>query len=147
MTSTPSVRIGPTMAMLGVGGALTLILAVLPLTPYFRGLQGDHVREGYPSLRLEDVDAAVTAYVVILGVTGGLGLIGWCVAIWAARKRAGATRWVMALFLTAGAVLTVAALSIRDTSGDIGVAPLFGWLLVVPCLVGVAALASWQRPS
>lgn len=134
-------------ATLVTGAALTLSAAVLPMTGYFRELLGEHVRVGYPALDSAEVDSAVTAYVAILVAIGVAGLIGWGIALRAVRTGFRGTRWLMAALLATGALIAVSALTIRDTSGDVGLAPFFGWLLLVPCLPGLVALASWRRPA
>ncbi|WP_109211790.1 MULTISPECIES: hypothetical protein [Microbacterium] len=147
MSSAPAARRRVSLTLLYLGAALTLVAAALPLVPHFRALLRDHVSAGYPGYTQPDVDTAVTTYVGILVVVGGLGLLGWGAALWAAHAGARATRWLMAGLLVAGALLAIAALTIRDTSGDVGLAPLFGWLLVAPCVAGAAAFVLWTRPA
>ncbi|WP_101790809.1 hypothetical protein [Nonomuraea indica] len=134
------------VAMMCVGAALTAIAAIFPFVDRATTtVLADHVRAGYPAYGPDAVDAAITAYVTILSVIGVLGLLGWLGAIWALRA---GVRWARPLatgLLAIAACLAVAALTVRDTSGDVGLAPLLGWLLVLPCVPGLAAVVLWRR--
>ncbi|NGP04814.1 hypothetical protein G6038_04800 [Rhodococcus sp. 14C212] len=83
---------------------------------------------------------------MILSVVGGLGLISWLVTIRAVRADRGWIRWAAPVVFVAAAGITLAGLTVTDTSGEVGLAPLLGWLLVLPCLAGVVAVVGlWQR--
>lgn len=106
----------------------------------------DHVQASYPSFTAEEVGAATTAYQVILLVVGLLGVGGWLVTLWGARRRARWTTWVAVALLLGALVAAVSGLTLQDTSGDVGLAPLQGWLQLAPCVVGALAVASlWRR--
>ncbi len=125
------------------GAGLTVVAALFPFVD--RTVLADHIRAGYPAYAPGEIDAAVTAYLVILAAVGALGLLGWAGTIWAAGA---GKRWTLSLavgLLVSGLCVAVAALTVRDTSGDVGLAPLLGWLLVLPCVPGLAAVASWRR--
>ncbi|TMR32987.1 hypothetical protein ETD85_21165 [Nonomuraea zeae] len=105
-----------------------------------QGILADHIKAGYPAYEPGAISAAVTAYLVILSAVGGLGILGWLSVAWAARV---GKRWAhpLAIGLLAAAVcFAIAALTVRDTSGDVGLAPLLGWLQVLPCAAGLAAI-------
>src|SRR5690606_24078631 len=82
----------------------------------------------------------------ILLVVGLLGVGGWLVTLWGARRRARWTTWVAVALLLGALVVAVTGLTLQDTSGDVGLAPLQGWLQLAPCVVGALAVASlWRR--
>lgn len=138
-----------TVALTWTGLALTVLAAAYPVVDRATtGLLADHVRAGYPAYGTTEVDAAVTAYVVILAVVGALGVVGWLLTLRAARTDARWGRWLAAGLLVAGAGVALAGLTVVDTSGDVGLAPALAWLLVLPCLPGLAVVALlWRRPS
>ncbi|WP_154794787.1 hypothetical protein [Occultella kanbiaonis] len=106
----------------------------------------DHLRATYPAFDDQDVQAGVAAYVtILLGVTG-LGVVGWVATIWAARSGKRWTVWPAATLLVAAVGVATVGLTTLDTSGEVGLAPLMGWLLVLPCLPGlVAVVMLWTR--
>ncbi|MFI2702920.1 hypothetical protein [Cellulosimicrobium composti] len=138
-----------TAALAWAGLALTVLAAAYPVVDRATtGLLADHVRAGYPAYGTAEVDAAVTAYVAILAVVGVLGVVGWLLTLRAARTDARWGRWLAAGLLVAGAGVALAGLTVVDTSGDVGLAPALAWLLVLPCLPGLAVVALlWRRPS
>ncbi|HWV24314.1 MAG TPA: hypothetical protein VNZ58_08985, partial [Thermomicrobiales bacterium] len=97
----------------------------------------DHVRHGYPGYGSGDVDNAVTAYLVILAILGALGLAGWLATLWSVRTGKRWSRWLATVAFVGAVTVALSALTIRDTSGEVGLAPLFGWLLVLPLVPGV----------
>lgn len=136
-------RVALVMMYAGVG--LTVVAGVVPFIG--RGVLADHVRAGYPAYQPGAIDAAVTAYLAILSIVGVLGLAGWLGSIWAARAGKGWALLPAAGLFAAAVGVAIAALTIRDTSGDIGLAPLMGWLLVLPCVPGLAAIMLWRRTA
>jgi hypothetical protein len=125
-----------------VGLLLTLAATVAPCLDRAGGhVLADHVRHGYPSYSQDRVDAAVTAWVVVLTLVGALGTVGWVIAIRAVRARAPWARGAATALLVAGATLALAALLIRDTSGEVGLAPLFGGIGLLPSAAGAVAVA------
>ncbi|WP_206024287.1 hypothetical protein [Rhodococcus sp. 14C212] len=135
------------LAAMWTGLAFTVLAALYPFVDRATThVLADHIRHGYPSYSAGEVDAAVTAYLVILSVVGGLGLISWLVTIRAVRADRGWIRWAAPVVFVAAAGITLAGLTVTDTSGEVGLAPLLGWLLVLPCLAGVVAVVGlWQR--
>ncbi|TYB69182.1 hypothetical protein FXF51_08040 [Nonomuraea sp. PA05] len=131
------------LVIMYIGAALTAVAAVFPFLD--QAVLADHLRAGYPSYEPGAIDAAVTAYLVILAVVGALGLVGWLGTIWAARAGKGWSRRLGAGLLAVALCVAVAGLTVRDVSGDVGLAPLLGWLLVLPCVPGAAAVALWRR--
>ncbi|TMR89763.1 hypothetical protein [Nonomuraea basaltis] len=127
-----------------VGAGLTAIASLFPFLD--QAALADHIRAGYAAYEPAAIDAAVAAYLAILATVGGLGLLGWLGVMWAVRAGKSWASWLAAGLLAIAACFAVAALTIRDTSGDVGLAPLLSWLQVLPCLAGLAAVALlWRR--
>ncbi|RFU41658.1 hypothetical protein DZF91_10825 [Actinomadura logoneensis] len=128
------------------GGAVLTVGATLAAFLDRAGL-ADHVRAGYPEFGQSQVDEAVTVYTVVLSIVGGLGLIGWLGTIWAARTGRRWAPWLAGVLFVGAVCFALAALTVRDTSGDVGLAPRLAWLQVLPCLAGlVAVVLLWRRP-
>lgn len=138
-----------TLATIGAGVVLTLVAAVFPFVDRATTtVLAEHIRAGYPTYGSAEINAAVTAYLVILSLVGVLGLLGWLGTVWAARAGKGWTGWLATGLFVAAACASLAALTVRDTSGDVGLAPLLGWLQVLPCIPGLAAVVLlWKRTS
>ncbi|MFI6799667.1 hypothetical protein [Streptosporangium canum] len=132
------------LATMYVGAGLTVIATLFAFID--RAGLADHIRAGYPAYGPGEIDSAVTAYTVILSVVGVLGLLGWLGTVWVVRVGKGRARWLASgLFVIAGCV-ALAALTVQDTNGEVGLAPLLGWLQVLPCVVGLAAVVLlWRR--
>ncbi|TDC97556.1 hypothetical protein E1292_36930 [Nonomuraea deserti] len=129
------------------GGAGLTVLATLFAFIDRAGLAG-HIRAGYPAYGPGEVDAAVTAYTVILSVVGVLGLLGWLGTVWAARAGKGWARWLASGMFAIAVCVAVAAVTTQDINGEVGLAPLLGWLQVLPCVPGLAAvLLLWRRAA
>ncbi|GAA4959726.1 hypothetical protein HD597_012457 [Nonomuraea thailandensis] len=126
-----------------VGAALTALAALFPFAD--RSVLADHLRASYPSYDPGAIDAAVSAYLVILATVGALGLIGWFGTILAARAGKRWTPWPATGLLVIALSIAIAGLTVQDVSGDVGLAPLLGWLLVLPCVPGLVAVAMWKR--
>ncbi|MET8867956.1 hypothetical protein ABZW11_33920 [Nonomuraea sp. NPDC004580] len=139
--TTPRGRTVP--ALLYTGAALTAVAALFPFVD--KAVLAGHVSAGYPSYAPGEIDAAVTAYLIILGAVGLLGLAGWLGTVWAVRAGKRWAPWLAGGLLVSAILIAVAALTIKDTSGDVGLAPLLGWLLVLPCIPGAAAVALWRK--
>lgn len=133
-----------TIVALGAGLALTLVALV---APYATGnALADHVRAGYPSYGDARIDTAATTYLIYLSVVGALGVLGWAGTLWAAARRKPWARWVATALFAIGTSVALFDLLVRDTSGDTGLPPLLGWLGLLPCLAGIAALTLlWRR--
>lgn len=106
----------------------------------------EHIRSTYPTYGTAEVDAAVLAWVTVLGVVGGLGVVSWSVTIWATVSGRSWVPWVATGLLLVAVFLALAGLTVPDTSGEVGLAPLMGWIQVLPCVAGLAAVALlWRR--
>ncbi|HWV27167.1 MAG TPA: hypothetical protein VNZ66_08080 [Aeromicrobium sp.] len=131
------------LVLLYVGLVLTVAVGVVPFIA--RDAIADHVSSGYPAYSEARVSEAVNLWLVVLTVLGVLGVIGWLSSIWAARRNWYVT-WVTSALLVTGAALSLTAALIRDTSGEVGLAPTIGALLLLPCAAGVAAVVLvWKQ--
>jgi hypothetical protein len=104
-----------------------------------------HIRDGYPSYSAGRIDAAVTAWLLILSVVGAFGVVGWAWVIWTVRT---GKRWALpaaATMFTLGTSVALTALLVKDTSGETGLAPALGWIGLLPCVAGVVALVCLGR--
>jgi len=135
------------LAAMYVGLLLTLAATVTPYVDRATGqVLADHIREGYPTYSADRIDSAVTTWLVLLSVTGVLGIVAWLVAIRAVRRRQAWARWGATAMFVVGTCLALTALLTRDTSGEVGLAPLLGWIGMLPSAAGLAALALlWRR--
>ncbi|GAA3262439.1 hypothetical protein [Nonomuraea helvata] len=134
------------LATLYAGAGLTVAATLVALAD--RAGLADHVRAGYPAYGPGEIDSAVTAYTVILSVVGTLGLFGWLGTAWVVRRGKGSARWPAGGLLAIAICVAFAALTVRDTNGEVGLAPLLGWLQVLPCAAGLAAVVLlWRRPG
>lgn len=128
-----------------------LILAVgATLAPYVDRAAGnvlaDHVRDGYPTYSAARVDTAVTTWLAILTSVGILGIACWIVTLWAARTGKSWTRPAAVLAFALGTAVALAALLTKDTSGEVGLAPLLGWIGLLPSVAGLVAVVQlWRR--
>jgi len=127
----------PAIAALGVGLVLTIVATIVPfITTDLR----DHIRDSYPHYTDARVDNAVTAWLITLTILGVLGVVGWLWTMWAVKagKRA---PWLATALVVLGTGVALTTLLIKDTSGDTGLAPVLGWLEMLPCLAGAVAVA------
>ncbi|WP_235735248.1 hypothetical protein [Nocardioides alcanivorans] len=130
------------LALLGAGLVLSVIAACVPLLA--QQVLEDHIRDGYPAYSDGRVDSAVTAWLALLATLGGLGVVGWLVSIVAVRRQRRA-RLVVTVMATLGLGVSLTAALTQDTSGEVGLAPLFGLLVLLPCVAGVvAAVLVWR---
>jgi len=105
-----------------------------------------HVREGYPAYTEARIDAAVTMWLVVLSVVAGVGIIGWSWIISVVRSGARWAPWAATATFALVTALALAALLVKDTSGETGLAPVLGWIGTVPCIAGLAAVTTlWRR--
>lgn len=132
------------LALMYVGLALTVVVAVVPLLG--QQVLEDHVRHGYPDYSADELDSAVNGWLTVLAVLGGLGVIGWAASIWATHRQV-RPRLVSSAMLGLGLALSLTAALTKDTSGEVGLAPAYGALLLLPCLVGVGAVALLWREA
>ncbi|MEU5941363.1 hypothetical protein ABZ807_19755 [Micromonospora sp. NPDC047548] len=135
------------VAMMYVGLGLTVIAALFPFVDQATTtVLADHVREGYPAYEPGEINAAVTAYTVILSAVGVLGVLGWLGTVWTVRTGKGWAPWLATGIFAIAACAAIAAATTKDTSGEVGLAPLLGWLQVLPSVPGLAAVVLlWRR--
>ncbi|MDV3221032.1 hypothetical protein [Intrasporangium sp.] len=136
-----------TLAALWGGLALTVVATVYPFADRVRGdVLADHIRASYPAYAPDEIDSAVVAYLVILSVIGALGTISWLSMIWAVRAGKPWVRWVAPVIFAIALLLALAGLTVRDTSGDVGLAPSLAALQLLPCVLGlVAVVLLWRK--
>ena len=140
----------PRPAALGTlyaGTALTVCATIAPYVDREAGqVLADHIRDGYPRYTQRQVHDAVTTWLAALTAVGVLGLAGWTWTIWAVTRP---LRWApsaaTAMFVL-GITVSSTALLVKDTSGEPGLAPLFGWLGLLPCAPGLLAVLMLRRP-
>jgi MFS family permease len=147
----PAPHVRGALAALYAGLALSIVATAAPYVDLVTGhVLADHVRHGYPAYSDGRIDSAVTTWLVILSVVGVLAIAAW---VWTIRAVRAGRRWApaaaTATFLV-GTGVALYALLVKDTSGETGLAPLLGWIGVLPCLpglVGVAMLwrSAWSR--
>jgi hypothetical protein len=130
------------------GAAMTVIATIVPyLDQVWSHRLAHHIRAGYPGYTQARIDTAVTTYEVILTVIGALGLASWAVAIYAVSvDRRWATAFVTVAFIL-GVGIALTNLLLKDTSGEVGLSPLLGWVGVLPCLPGLIAVTLQWRDS
>lgn len=131
------------LSALYTGLALTVIAAVAPFAT--TGLLAEHIRTGYPSYSADRIDTAVTTYLVILAVVGGLGVVGWLTTTWAVSTGRAWARWAVTAMFATGTLIALVLLLTEDTSGDVGLAPALGWTGLLPSLAGAVAVAAVWR--
>ena len=137
----------PALGAMYVGLVLTIGAMIAPFVDRSRGnVLADHIRDGYPTYTAARIDEAVTAWLVILSVVGALGIVTWVGTIWAVRAGKGWARWAATAAFALGTSVALTALLTRDTSGDVGLAPVLGWIGMAPCLVGLVAVTMlWRK--
>ncbi|MBB6347657.1 hypothetical protein FHU36_004202 [Nonomuraea muscovyensis] len=134
------------LAMMYIGAGLTAIVGLFPfIDQSTTTVLADHIKASYPAYEPGAIDAAVAAYLAILSTVGVLGLLGWLGTIWAVRAGMRGAPWLATGLLAIAICIAIAGLTVQDTSGDVGLAPLLGWLQVLPCIPGLAAVALWRR--
>ncbi|GGM23383.1 hypothetical protein ACFQBY_18460 [Promicromonospora citrea] len=144
-TRTPTTRTAVPVLWAGLAATL-LVTAYAWVDSATSQVLAGHVAASYPAYGAAEVDAAVAAYLAILTILGVLGTATWAVVARAARSgRAWAPlAGTVALVLAVGTALV--GLTTRDTSGDVGLAPALGWAQLLPCAVGLVAVALlWRR--
>lgn len=133
-------------AALGGGLAMTIVVtAAAFIDNATTRLLADHIQASYPSYRADEIETAVTLYLVILSVVGGLGVLTWIATIRATTRGRRWAPWLATAMFVAAACVALAGLTVRDTSGDVGLVPLLAWLQVLPCMLGLVAVAQLWR--
>ncbi|MEV0405121.1 hypothetical protein [Actinoallomurus sp. NPDC050550] len=146
MTKTPGER--SAIAAMYTGLGLTALVTIVPYVDRATThLLADHIRAGYPAYGQARVDSAVTAYLVLLSVIGGFGVIAWLWTTWAVRAGKRWARPAAMVMFVLGTSVGLTGLLTKDTSGDTGLPPALGWAGMAPCLAGLLAVALlWRRP-
>jgi hypothetical protein len=130
-----------------VGLLLTVAATVTPYADRATGhVLANHVRAGYPAYSDARVESAVTTWLAVLTAVGVLGAACWLGSIWAVRSGRPWARWAATTALVAGTTVALSALLTKDTSGEVGLAPLLGVIGLLPSLAGVVAVVLLWRP-
>lgn len=129
-----------------------LLTAAATVAPYIdratSHVLANHIHHGYPAYTPDRVDTAVITWLVILTVLGVFGMGGWAVTIWAVKAHKAWARPMAAVLFVTGTSLAFAALLTKDNSGEVGLAPLLGWIGMLPPLSGLVALVMlWTAPT
>ncbi len=131
---------------LWVGLTLTVLAMVAPYVDRAEGqVLASHILDGYPHYSAAQVDSAVTTYLVILTSVGVVGVVGW---LWTLRAVDGGrpwTPWLAAALFVGAVTVALSGLTVKDTSGDVGLAPLLAWIEVLPCVAGGVAVVQLVR--
>jgi hypothetical protein len=135
--------------LLLAGLASTVLVALLPVLDVATvDSIGDHVREAYPQWSADSVAAdraAITGYLVALGL---LGAIGWAWTLRLLPRRPTRARTVAATMLVLGALMALTTLSYGGEAYDTIVPLPYGVLGLVPVGFGVAAVVRlWQHAA
>jgi hypothetical protein len=134
----------PALGAMYAGLVLTIGAMVAPYVD--RSVLADHIRDGYPTYSTDRIDTAVTAWLVILSVIGALGVASWITTIFAVRGQKVWARWAATATFAAGTSLALTTLLVKDTSGEVGLAPALGLVGLLPCVAGLVAVAMlWRR--
>ncbi|TQL67771.1 hypothetical protein FB381_1653 [Nocardioides albertanoniae] len=107
----------------------------------------DHIRAGYPSYGEDRIGEGVRVYTTYLTVLGAIGVIGWAVSLWVSRVRPRVAPWLVTTLFLLGTGVALFNLTIRDTSGETGLAPQIGWVGMLPSIAGLAAVVLVWRES
>jgi hypothetical protein len=138
----------PAVRWMYAGLGLTVLATAVPYIDLGTGhLLADHIRAGYPTYTPARIDTAVSLWLAILTVVGALGVVGWLGTIWATRRGKGWARWAATALLVLGTLLSLTTLLTKDTSGDTGLAPLLGWIGLLPSVAGVWAVRLCWRTA
>ncbi|MEV6562983.1 hypothetical protein AB0M22_45200 [Nocardia sp. NPDC051756] len=129
------------------GLGLTVAAAIVPYLDSAH-LLAEHIRAGYPDYTQARIDSAVTTYLIILSSIGALGVVAWLGTTWSVKAGKRWARPVATATFALGTSVALAALLTEDTSGDTGLAPLLGWIGMLPCLAGLLAIVLlWRQPQ
>jgi hypothetical protein len=133
----------PAIATMHAGLALTVMATIVPHVDHATA----NVLADHPAFTDARIDTAVTTYLAYLSVVGALGVVGWLGTIWAVKA---GKRWVRGgatAMLALATSIALFDLLVKDTSGDTGLPPLLGWVGMLPCPVGLLAVALLWRKS
>jgi hypothetical protein len=130
-----------------LAGALTT--AALTVAPVIDMQTGDsiaaHVRDAYPQWSASNVDADRTAIGIYLVSVGALGVVGWVLALWVARRPERTARWTTTTLLGLGAAVALTNLSMGGEAYDRIVPTPYAIAWLVPVLIGVVAVLQVWR--
>jgi hypothetical protein len=136
------------LGALYVGLALTVAATASAYVDRATGHRlAQHLRHGYPEYTSAQISSAVTTWLVVLTVVGALGAVGWVTTIVVVRACRPWARWLAAGLFVAGTVTALTGLLTPDTSGEVGLAPLLGWIGVLPCIAGLTAVVRLWRQA
>ncbi|WP_267615235.1 hypothetical protein [Gordonia bronchialis] len=136
-------RHGYLPAALILGGLLTLATALIPLIDHLTvHTVADHIANGYPDYSDAEIDSAATVYLVYLIALGLAGTVGWGWTLRLARRSSPWTGYLAAGLCATGWAIGLFNALVRDTSGDVGLPPLIGWIGLLPAVVGLVVLAT-----
>ena len=125
-----------------VGLALTVLVLLVPL--FDKAMLAGHIQAGYPAYDHSRIGSAMSIYLIYLSVLGALGILGWAATIWLARKPW--APWLATALFVIGTSIATFNLLVKDTSGDTGLPPLFGWIGLLPCVAGlIAVVLLWRK--
>ena len=135
------------VAALGAGLVLTIATLALPyLDRATSNVLAGHIHSGYPAMSPQEIDTAVTTYLIALTTVGTLGILCWVGSLWLAHHT---PRWspvVSSVVWLSATAVAVFALTVTDTSGDTGLPAPLGWAGVTPCVAGlVAVVQQWRH--
>ncbi|WP_035812821.1 hypothetical protein [Jiangella gansuensis] len=136
-----------TLQALWIGVGLQVVSILLPLLDlWFFGSVESHVEGAYPEWDQNEVALERNAIVIGLVIVGVLGLAGWLVAIWAAKRDRAVRATVTTLFALGMSTLTATAGMGGEAYDQIVPLWLGITLLVIAALPGVTAVLSvWFR--
>ncbi|GGR55314.1 hypothetical protein J2S40_002542 [Nocardioides luteus] len=134
-------RTGPSTAAMLLGMGLTVAAVVVVYVDRASAdVLAGHIRAGYPGYDQGQIDTAATTYLAYLTVLGVLGVLAWGAGVWVTRKRLTVAPWLVSALFVVGTSVALFNLTVRDTSGATGLAPLIGWVGLLPSLAGLAAV-------
>lgn len=136
-----------TLRWMYAGLVLTVVATIAPYVDRATShVLADHILAGYPSYSPERIDTAVSLWLAILTTVGALGVVSWIWTMWAVKAGKGWARWAATVMFILGTLVALTALLVKDTSGDSGLAPLLGWIGILPCLAGLGTVTLlWRR--
>jgi hypothetical protein len=131
------------------GLALTVVGTIAPYIDHATtNVLAAHLGHGYPTYTQAHIDSAVTTSLVILSVTGALGVASWTWTIWATKSRKKWARATATSMFAIGTAVALTGLLAKDTSGDTSLAALLAWIGILPCTAGLVAVTTlWHRAS
>ena len=128
------------------GLAATIVATAIPFVDRFTSHRlAAHIRAGYPHYSEGRIDTAVSAYLVILAVVGGLGVVGWLGTVSVVHAGKGWAPILGTVMFSLAVVVALTGLLTTDTSGELGLPMWLGLTGTAPCLPGLAAVVLLWR--